>query len=91
MAAFVERVFLGPPPPPPPAAAAPAVVPPPAAPVPPAPEKLEAIYSDVDKLVDLGIAKDRVRTVSYGEERPICRESNEECRSKNRRADFVVK
>ena len=42
-------------------------------------------------LMDLGIAKDRVSTVSYGEEKPICRESNEECWSRNRRADFVVK
>ncbi|HNQ02150.1 MAG TPA: peptidoglycan-associated lipoprotein Pal [Syntrophales bacterium] len=146
MAAFVERVFLGPPPPAAPAAAAPVVVPPPAAPVPAAPEKLEAIYFDFDKyvikpegreamkrnaewlqknpdrkivvegncdergtneynmalgqrradagakyLMDLGIAKDRVSTVSYGEEKPICRESNEECWSRNRRADFVVK
>ncbi|OPY90213.1 MAG: Outer membrane protein P6 precursor [Syntrophaceae bacterium PtaU1.Bin231] len=145
MAAFVERVFLGPPPPPPPAAAAPAAVPPVAAPVPPAPEKLEAIYFDFDKyvikpegreamkrnaewlqqnpdrkivvegncdergtneynmalgqrradagakyLVDLGIARDRVSTVSYGEEKPICTEPNEACWSKNRRADFTV-
>jgi len=146
MAAFVERVFLGPPPPAAPAAAAPVVVPPPAAPVPAAPEKLEAIYFDFDKyvikpegrealkrnaewlqrnpekkvvvegncdergtneynmalgqrradaaakyLMDLGIAKDRVGTVSYGEEKPICRESSEDCWSKNRRDDFTVK
>ena len=145
MAAFVERVFLGPPPPPAPAAPAPVVVPP-AAPAPAVPEKLEAIYFDFDKyvikpegreamkrnaewlqlhpdkkvvvegncdergtneynmalgqrradagakyLTDLGIARDRVSTVSYGEERPICRESNEACWFKNRRADFVVK
>ena len=142
MAAFVERVFLGPPPPP----AAAAVVVPPVVPAPAVPEKLEAIYFDFDKyvikpegreamkhnaewlqenpdkkvvvegncdergtneynmalgqrradaaakyLVDLGIAKDRVSSVSYGEEKPICRESNEDCWSKNRRADFVVK
>ena len=147
MAAFVERVFLGPPPAAPPAAAAekPAVVPP-AAPAPAVPEKLEAIYFDFDKyvikpegrealkrnaewlqrnpekkvvvegncdergtneynmalgqrradaaakyLMDLGIAKDRVGTVSYGEEKPICRESSEDCWSKNRRDDFTVK
>jgi len=146
MAAFVERVFLGPPPPqPPPAAPAPVVVPP--AVTPPAlPEKLEAIYFDFDKyvikpefrdalkrnaewlrenpnakvvvegncdergtneynmalgqrradaaakyLMDLGIAKDRVSTVSFGEEKPICTESNEACWSKNRRDDFRVK
>ena len=145
MAAFVERVFLGPPPPPPPPAAAPVVVPP-VVPAPAAPDKLEAIYFDFDKyvikpegrealkrnaewlqknpgkkvvvegncdergtneynmalgqrradaaakfLTDLGIAKDRVGTVSYGEEKPVCKDANEACWSKNRRADFIVK
>jgi OOP family OmpA-OmpF porin len=42
-------------------------------------------------LKDLGVAKDRVSTVSYGKERPECKESNEECWSKNRRADVVLK
>ncbi|HQI50347.1 MAG TPA: hypothetical protein PLN61_16975, partial [bacterium] len=50
MAAFVERVFLGPAPPPPPAAPAPVVVPP-VVPAPAAPEKLESIYFDFDKYV----------------------------------------
>ncbi|NPV05370.1 MAG: peptidoglycan-associated lipoprotein Pal [Syntrophaceae bacterium] len=146
MAAFVERVFLGPPPPqPPPAPPAPVVVPPAVTP-PAVPEKLESIYFDFDKyvikpefrdalkrnaewlrenpnakvviegncdergtneynmalgqrradaaakyLIDLGIAKDRVSTVSFGEEKPICTESNEACWSKNRRDDFRVK
>jgi OmpA-OmpF porin, OOP family len=146
MAAFVEKVFLGPPPPPPPPAAAPVVVPPPAVAPPGMPEKLEAIYFEFDRyvimpeyrdalkrnadwlqqnpgakvviegncdergtneynmalgqrradaaakyLVDLGVAKDRIGTVSYGEEKPICNEKTEACWSKNRRDDFVVK
>ena len=41
-------------------------------------------------LVDLGIAVSRLTTVSYGEERPVCSQHNEECWSKNRRANFVV-
>ena len=146
MAAFVEKIFLGPPPPPPPPpTAAPMVVPPPAMP-PGMPDKLEAIYFDFDKyvilpagrdamkrnadwlqqnparkivvegncdergtneynmalgqrradaaakyLVDLGVAKDRIGTVSYGEEKPICTEKTEACWSKNRRDDFSVK
>jgi OOP family OmpA-OmpF porin len=145
MAAFVEKIFLGPPPPPPPAPEAPVVVPPVVTPA-AAPDKLEAIYFDFDKyvimpegrealkrnaewlqknagakvvvegncdergtneynmalgqrradaaakyLVDLGVAKDRVGTVSFGEEKPICTESNEACWSKNRRDDFRVK
>jgi peptidoglycan-associated lipoprotein len=145
MAAFVERIFLGPPPPPPPAPPAPVVVPP-VVPAPAAPDKLESIYFDFDKyvitdasrdalkrnadwlqqnagakvvvegncdergtneynmalgqrradaaakyLVDLGVAKDRVGTVSFGEEKPICTESNEACWAKNRRDDVRVK
>ena len=146
MAAFVERVFLGPPPPAAPAQETPAVVPPGAVPPAGVPEKLEAIYFDFDKylirpedrealkrnadwlqknankkviiegncdergtneynmalgqrradaaakyLMDLGIGKGRIGTVSYGEEKPLCKESNETCWSKNRRDDFIVK
>jgi peptidoglycan-associated lipoprotein len=29
--------------------------------------------------------------VSYGEEKPLCKEANEACWSKNRRDDFIVK
>jgi peptidoglycan-associated lipoprotein len=36
----------------------------------------------------LGISADRMTTISYGEERPICKEHNETCWSKNRRDDF---
>lgn len=41
-------------------------------------------------LIDMGIASGRLETVSYGEERPIAFESNEESWALNRRADFVV-
>jgi len=41
-------------------------------------------------LVDLGIAASRLTTISYGEERPVCTQQNEECWAKNRRAHFVV-
>ncbi|HWO42706.1 MAG TPA: peptidoglycan-associated lipoprotein Pal [Candidatus Eisenbacteria bacterium] len=41
-------------------------------------------------LVTLGIATDRLSTISYGEEIPVCKEPTEECRAKNRRARFVV-
>jgi peptidoglycan-associated lipoprotein len=39
-------------------------------------------------LVQLGVPADRLRTVSYGKERPQCTDSNEECWQKNRRAHF---
>ena len=40
-------------------------------------------------LVAQGVAANRINTVSYGEERPICRQETEECFSKNRRAHFA--
>lgn len=43
-----------------------------------------------DYLVSLGIAADRMTTISYGEELPLCAEHNEECWAKNRRAHFVL-
>jgi len=43
-----------------------------------------------DYLVNLGIDPARVRTVSYGEERPLFFEQNEFAWSQNRRADFVL-
>jgi peptidoglycan-associated lipoprotein len=43
-----------------------------------------------DYLVSLGIAADRLSTISYGEELPLCREDTEECWARNRRAHSVV-
>jgi peptidoglycan-associated lipoprotein len=43
-----------------------------------------------DYLVTLGTAADRLTTISYGEEVPVCREQNDECWQKNRRARFIV-
>jgi len=41
-------------------------------------------------LVNLGIAADRLTTISYGEEKPVDPGHNEEAWAKNRRAHFVV-
>lgn len=43
-----------------------------------------------DYLVSLGVDAGRVKTVSYGEERPFCTESNEACWAKNRRGHLVI-
>jgi peptidoglycan-associated lipoprotein len=43
-----------------------------------------------DYLVSLGISSDRLSTISYGEELPLCKESNEECWQKNRRVHFLL-
>ena len=43
-----------------------------------------------DYLVTLGIAADRLSTISYGEEIPVCREQNENCWRQNRRDRFVI-
>jgi peptidoglycan-associated lipoprotein len=39
-------------------------------------------------LVQLGVPTDKLKTISYGKERPVCTESNEECWQRNRRAHF---
>ncbi|MGC2062443.1 MAG: peptidoglycan-associated lipoprotein Pal [Thermodesulfovibrionales bacterium] len=41
-------------------------------------------------LLSMGVASKKTDTISYGEERPLCKESTEECWAKNRRAHFVV-
>jgi peptidoglycan-associated lipoprotein len=41
-------------------------------------------------LVAQGVAANRIMTVSYGEERPVCREATEDCFAKNRRAAFTL-
>jgi peptidoglycan-associated lipoprotein len=42
-----------------------------------------------DYLVSLGIAADRMTTVTKGKESPVCTESNETCWQRNRRGHFV--
>lgn len=42
-------------------------------------------------LINLGIAAERMRTLSYGEERPLFLGQDEDAYSMNRRVDFVVK
>jgi len=42
-------------------------------------------------LAALGIATNRMSTVSYGKERPICSEHFEDCWALNRRAHIIVK
>ncbi len=46
--------------------------------------------SVMDYLVSLGVTADRLKTVSYGKEVPICSDANEACWQKNRRAKFTV-
>jgi len=41
-------------------------------------------------LTSLGVAAARLRTVTYGEERPQCTDGNEPCWARNRRARFVI-
>lgn len=43
-----------------------------------------------DHLVRSGVPENRVATVSYGEEKPFCREETEACRARNRRAELRV-
>lgn len=41
-------------------------------------------------LVDLGVAASQIQTTSFGKERPLCTETNEECYQRNRRAHFAA-
>jgi peptidoglycan-associated lipoprotein len=40
-------------------------------------------------MINQGIAANRMNTVSYGEERPVCRDQSESCFDRNRRAHFT--
>jgi len=40
-------------------------------------------------LMSMGISGDRIKTVSYGKEKPFCTESTEACWAQNRRGHFV--
>ncbi len=42
-------------------------------------------------LVALGVGTAKLSTVSYGEEQPVCREHQESCYQKNRRAHLAVR
>jgi peptidoglycan-associated lipoprotein len=43
-----------------------------------------------DYLGSLGVTPARMRTISYGKERPVCTQNEESCWSQNRRAHMVV-
>jgi peptidoglycan-associated lipoprotein len=43
-----------------------------------------------DQLETLGISADRIRTISYGKEKPFCTEETEACWQLNRRAHFSM-
>ena len=39
-------------------------------------------------LTNLGVNPSRMKTISWGEERPVCSQMTESCYQKNRRSDF---
>lgn len=43
-----------------------------------------------DALVARGVAPERVSTISYGKELPLCQEESESCWARNRRVHFVI-
>jgi len=40
-------------------------------------------------LIQGGVGGDRIKTISYGKEKPFCTESNESCWQQNRRGHFL--
>lgn len=43
-----------------------------------------------EALVSMGIPADKLKTISYGKERPICTDATEECYGRNRRDHFAA-
>lgn len=41
-----------------------------------------------DALVQMGISADKLKTISYGKERPLCTDESEQCYARNRRVHF---
>lgn len=41
-------------------------------------------------LTDLGVAASQIQTTSFGKERPLCTDANEECYQRNRRGHFAA-
>lgn len=44
-----------------------------------------------DYYIRLGISGGNIATISYGKEKPLCTQSNEECWTKNRRTDTLAR
>jgi peptidoglycan-associated lipoprotein len=42
-----------------------------------------------DYLVRMGVSADRIRTISYGKEKPFCNQQNDQCWQSNRRDHFT--
>jgi peptidoglycan-associated lipoprotein len=40
-------------------------------------------------LVQLGVPEDRLKTISFGKERPVCTDENDACYQKNRRGHLA--
>jgi peptidoglycan-associated lipoprotein len=47
--------------------------------------------ASMNYLVSRGVRANRISVLSYGEQRPVCKEASENCWSQNRRAHFAVK
>ncbi len=47
--------------------------------------------ASMNYLVSRGVRANRISVLSYGKERPMCKEATEDCWSQNRRAHFAVK
>ncbi len=44
-----------------------------------------------DYMINLGVADSRIVTLTYGKERPLCMDHNEECWWQNRRDEFLAR
>jgi peptidoglycan-associated lipoprotein len=46
--------------------------------------------AEKEYLVSLGVSSERVDTISYGKEKPVCSDSTEDCWAQNRRGTTVI-
>lgn len=46
-------------------------------------------HSAKEYLIALGVPSSRIETISFGQEKPLCKEGTDSCMAKNRRAHFV--
>ena len=52
-------------------------------------EGVAARYAAKEFLAQIGLPADRLKTISYGKEKPVCSDSNESCWQRNRHDHFA--
>jgi peptidoglycan-associated lipoprotein len=43
-----------------------------------------------EQLISMGVPGDKLKTISYGKERPVCTDQSEDCYARNRHVHFAT-